>query len=214
LRIGERSTTVSTHPLSIPRPGQGSSQARRQHPRTFLGRARKRSEPAHGKLFDKARASLTPKAKKAIQSPRYTGTALRLARWFETCGWRNQLVSEQSALLVAPVGTVAPMLVKRRLRQARKRSRRFGELSQQQRHKLRIALKKLRYTIDLLSSLFDRKRVKRLEKLLRPLQDDLGFLKDIRAAHELTSESPGSSISMTPRLPAKRALCSDGTIVS
>ena len=117
-------------------------------------------------------------------------------------------------MLVAPVGTVAPMLVKRRLRQARKRSRRFGELSQQQRHKLRIALKKLRYTIDLLSSLFDRKRVKRLEKLLRPLQDDLEFLKDIRAAHELTSESPGSSISMTPRLPAKRALCSDGTIVS
>jgi triphosphatase len=82
------------------------------------------------------------------------------------------------------------MLVKRRLRQARKRSRRFGELSQQQRHKLRIALKKLRYTIDLRSSLFDRKRVKRLEKLLRPLQTTLDSSKTYEQPTNLPRNHP------------------------
>ena len=38
---------------------------------------------------------------------------MRLARWFEARGWRDQPVSEDSARLVAPLGKVAPDLLRR-----------------------------------------------------------------------------------------------------
>ena len=58
-------------------------------------------------------------------------------------------------LLTSPMGELAPHLLDRRWRDVRKRSKRFGRLTARQRHKLRIAAKKLRYTMELLGSLFD-----------------------------------------------------------
>jgi triphosphatase len=127
-------------------------------------------------------------AKATIASQRYTATLLGLARWFETRGWRKQPASEQAALLFAPIGEVAPRFMERRWRQVRKRSKKFAELTPDERHRLRIALKKLRYTIEFLEDLFDDREVKVLEKRLRPLQDDLGRLNDVRTARELVSE--------------------------
>jgi inorganic triphosphatase YgiF len=126
--------------------------------------------------------------KEAIGSQRYTATMLRLAQWFESRGWRDQPASEQAALLFAAIGDVAPGLIERRWRRTRKRSRQFGKLSQEQRHRLRITLKKLRYTIEFLEDLFDHGEVKALEKRLKPLQDDLGQLNDITTAHALVEE--------------------------
>lgn len=127
-------------------------------------------------------------AKQAILSQQYTGAMLTLARWFEAREWRDQPVSEHAALLLASIGDVAPGLIERRWRQSRKRSKRFDELTPAQRHKLRIALKKLRYTIEFLQSLFDKAKVKDFTKLLTPLQDDLGQINDVRTAHELLAE--------------------------
>ena len=126
--------------------------------------------------------------KEAIGSQRYTATMLRLAQWFAGRGWRDQPASEQAALLFAAIGDVAPGLIERRWRRTRKRSRQFGKLSQEQRHRLRITLKKLRYTIEFLEDLFDHGEVKALERRLKPLQDDLGQLNDITTAHALVEE--------------------------
>src|SRR6185436_20118661 len=49
-------------------------------------------------------------------------------------------------------------------------------------------LKKLRYTIEFLKGLFDEREVKALEKRLKPLQDDLGYMNDLRTAHDLVAE--------------------------
>jgi CHAD domain-containing protein len=127
-------------------------------------------------------------AREAITSRRYAATMLKLARWFDMRGWRDQPASEQAVLLFAPIGEVAPALIERRWRRARKRSRQFSKLSHQQRHKLRISLKKLRYTIEFLEDLFDGHAVKALEKHLKPLQEDLGRLNDVRTAHQLVEE--------------------------
>src|SRR5690242_16605603 len=86
---------------------------------------------------------------------------LRLARWFEVQGWREP-VSAKAALLLAPIREVAP--------------------------EVRITLKKLRYTIEFLKGLFDEREVKALEKRLKPLQDDLGYMNDLRTAHDLVAE--------------------------
>jgi triphosphatase len=49
-------------------------------------------------------------------------------------------------------------------------------------------VKKLRYTIEFLRSLFDKSKVKDFMKVLAPLQDDLGQINDVRTAHELVAE--------------------------
>jgi triphosphatase len=113
---------------------------------------------------------------------------LQLAQWFEARSWRDQPASEQAALLFAPIGEVAPGLIERSWRRTRKRSRHFDQLTQEQRHRLRIAMKRLRYTIEFLADLFEHGEVKALKKRLKPLQEDLGQLNDVRTAHTLIEE--------------------------
>jgi CHAD domain-containing protein len=137
---------------------------------------------------EEAQSAATEHAIQAIRSQRYTDSLLRLLRWFEARGWRDQPVSKQSSRLMAPIGEIAPTLLQRRYRQAMKRSKRFAALDPEQRHKLRIALKKLRYLSEFLRDLFDRRAVKAFLRALRPLQEALGSANDVRTAHELLTK--------------------------
>jgi inorganic triphosphatase YgiF len=137
---------------------------------------------------ERQRRSAYARARETVLSQRYTASVLRLARWFEARGWRDQPVTEESARLVAPVGTVAPDLLARLHRRARKRARHFAMLAPPERHKLRIALKKLRYSVDFLESLFNERRVRRFIKAVKPLQDDLGHANDVRTAPALMAD--------------------------
>ena len=121
-------------------------------------------------------------------SPQYTAALLKLSLWFASCSWRNQPVSQQSALLMAPIGTVAPSLIGRRYKKVKKTADRFDELTPQQRHEFRIAVKKLRYTVEFLKDLFDGNQVAEFVQRLRPLQDDVGYANDVRVAHELLTD--------------------------
>jgi len=53
---------------------------------------------------------------------------------------------------------------------------------------LRIALKKLRYTIEFLGSLFDKDEVRAFVKRLKSLQDYLGHANDVRVAYDLMDQ--------------------------
>jgi len=134
---------------------------------------------------EEAQGAATERAAETIRSRRYTDSLLKLLRWFEARGWRDQPVSKQSSRLMAPIGEVAPALLQRRYRQARRRSKRFRTLDPGERHKLRIALKKLRYLSEFLGGLFDRRKVKAFLRALKPLQEALGSANDVRTAHEL-----------------------------
>jgi CHAD domain-containing protein len=128
------------------------------------------------------------RARETIESQRYTASLLRLSRWFEARGWRDQAVSEASARLVAPLSKVAPDILARLYRKTRRRARDFATQTPPERHKLRIALKKLHYGIDFLAPLFERKAVRRFIATVKPLQDDLGHSNDVRAAHALIAD--------------------------
>jgi inorganic triphosphatase YgiF len=125
--------------------------------------------------------------RRAIAARETTALILRLSRWFEARAWRDQPVSEQSAQLVQPIEALAPVLIARRFRQVKKRSKRFKSLAPTDRHRLRIACKKLRYTVDLLACLFDDKEVDAYVRALKALQDDLGYANDVRTAHAILS---------------------------
>ncbi len=140
---------------------------------------------------ERHRAKAYDEVRGVIASARYTESIMRLARWFEARGWRDQPVSEDSARLVAPLREVAPDLLRRLHKKASRRSRRFAQLPPQDRHKLRIALKKLRYTIEFLETIYGRRAVARYMRRLKPLQEGLGHESDVRAAHALAAALAG-----------------------
>ena len=76
----------------------------------------------------------------------------------------------------------------RRRRKVRQRSKGFGRLNPRERHKLRIAAKKLRYTIELFGDLFPKRGLQNYTRKLKRLQDDLGYANDVRVAHDFLSE--------------------------
>src|ERR1051325_368345 len=121
----------------------------------------------------------------AIRPPRYTQVVLRLLRWFDSSAWRKGGLSRK---LDAPIVALAPRLLHRRRRAVRRRAKGFAGQSPERRHRLRIALKKLRYAGELLSGLYDTGVVARFTKPLKRLQDQLGDANDLRVAREIIAE--------------------------
>jgi triphosphatase len=140
------------------------------------------------RVSEQERRSAHEQAEAAIRSTRYTIALLKLSRWFGAYGWRDQPVNEYSALLMAPIGEVAPNLIARLYKKARVAADRFDELTLKQRHEVRIRIKKLRYTIDVLGSLFAKDEVAKFAQRLKPLQDDLGHANDVSVASELLAD--------------------------
>jgi triphosphatase len=140
------------------------------------------------RICERERRSAHQRANAAIRSRQYTAALLKLSQWLASCSWRNQPVSQQSALLMAPIGAVAPSLIERRYKKAKKAADRFDRLTLQQRHEFRIAIKKLRYPIEFFRDLFDNDKVAEFVQRLKPLQDDVGYANDVRVAHELLSD--------------------------
>jgi triphosphatase len=132
---------------------------------------------------DRARA----RVQEEISSPRRTEMLLRVLRWFEGCGWRAAHISEVPELS-RPIGAIAPQLLERRRRKVRKRSRHFARLTPRERHRLRIAVKKLRYTVELLRSLYPECAAGGYVEALKPVQDGLGHANDVRVAYGLAIE--------------------------
>jgi CHAD domain-containing protein len=80
----------------------------------------------------------------------------------------------------------------------RKRSRHFRRLSAHDRHRLRIAVKKLRYAIELLESLYDERDARPFVKRLKRVQDELGYANDVRVAYGLVIELGRSTTDSAP----------------
>ncbi len=134
-----------------------------------------------------ARAAAHRRVAEAIRSPEYTACVLRLLRWFEACEWRRAAPPPAPELDVA-IGALAAAVLDRRRQSVRKRSRHFRRLSAPARHRLRIAVKKLRYAVELLDSLYDPGRSRPYVARLKRAQDALGYANDVHVAYRLVIE--------------------------
>jgi inorganic triphosphatase YgiF len=141
-----------------------------------------------GKAAEHKRRAAYAAARRAIRSPRYTALLLRLMRWFDGSEWRGAPGDAVDERLSWPVAALAPLLLERRRRAARKRSRNFAGQSPEQRHQLRIALKKLRYTAEVLAGLYDADETRRYTQWLKRLQDRLGAANDLQTGRKLVAE--------------------------
>jgi CHAD domain-containing protein len=104
--------------------------------------------------------------------------------------------AEALAVFEAPARALADRMLSKRLKGAKKRARNLEELSEPERHKLRIALKKMRYASEFFGSLYPEEDVKPFQKRLSKMQDILGLLQDVAVARNtlkhLVEEPPDS----------------------
>ena len=152
--------------------------------------------------LNRLRRAAYDEIREALLSQRYTAAVLRLLRWFEAPGWRGHSASDEPNSMASPIGGIALCVLDRRRDKIRQRSKGFGRLAPRERHRFRIAVKKLRYTIELFGNLFDKDDLEKFVRRLKRLQGDLGYANDVRVAHEFVIELFAQT---EPRSPAAHA---------
>ena len=170
-----------------------------------LARARKidvflqeKVEPMAGKIsprrgvkaiereFADRRDEALERARSAVNSGRCRAMLVELLEWIEA-----QDGGGKEAKL--EVGEFATDLLNRRVKKIRKDGKTLQGMSPQERHKLRIKAKKIRYAVEFFESLFPGKRVQkeltRLSRHLKKIQSALGSLNDFIADSKLAADA-------------------------
>jgi len=83
-------------------------------------------------------------------------------------------------------------VLERRYARVRKRGRKLRQLSAAELHRLRIAVKKLRYAMDFLVTLFAAKRARDMVSHLARLQNILGAMNDAATVERLVHDAFGA----------------------
>jgi inorganic triphosphatase YgiF len=104
-------------------------------------------------------------------------------------GWRNALSAEALPQLVAPARDFGAAHLERLHKRALKRGKHLLAMAPDERHGLRIELKKLRYAADLFAPLYEGSgRVKAYLKAAAALQERLGLFNDLAVAMEMVGQ--------------------------
>lgn len=153
--------------------------------RVRTGMVDDRDLAALGHATERERRRAYDALRDVLATRRYTQFTLGLMGWIETRAWRRPGALETSILQVSIVGKLADEVLERRYRKARGRARNFDRLGTVGRHRLRIALKKIRYAAESFASIYANKAVHRYVKHVETLQDGLGQLNDIASSERL-----------------------------
>jgi len=137
------------------------------------------------RYLDGQRAAAFDEAAEAVDSDRYRAIGLKTALWIVDGPWSR---SDDPMIAATQdrraTDFVAEMMAKR-LQRILKRAAKVQELSPLHRHKLRIAVKKLRYATEFFATLFPgskrEERRQRFSTALKAVQSALGTLNDLEA---------------------------------
>lgn len=136
----------------------------------------------------KRRDNAVARAAKAAGSDRFRRLVLRAALWILASEWSDTAPSPGS-LPANKISAFARKTLTARRKNLVRRLKRVRELDDQRRHKLRIAVKKVRYAAEFFEPLFDdRPERRRFAKILERLQDELGRINDIAVHRRLGRE--------------------------
>lgn len=162
-------------------PAKGSKKAR-----TSLSRDR---ETAYRRAID------------GLDSQRFRRLMLSLIRWVETGGWRAR------PKVARPLGPFAAEQLGRRWRKIRRAGAEIRAMSPERRHRLRLDIKKMRYSAEFLEGMYDgesNERSGRFIEGLERLQDRLGELNDFETARDILSGMERASSGLSKKLSGTR----------
>lgn len=153
------------------------------------------------------------RVRSTLEGVGFTGFVLALAAWTAGDGWIRPSRRAESAV-GAPLAEIAPRLLGRMARKVLKRTHaehhpnRFDHLSDEELHATRKALKRLRYGVEFLGPLYDRKPVKQYRQACEALQSALGAVNDLRSTIEVASRvAGGDSVDLVPDAGALAGWC-------
>jgi len=115
----------------------------------------------------------------ALRGQQWSVLQLYLALWPRTI--------EAAEGLGGPVAKFARAAIKKQWKKVAERGERLDELTAEQRHEMRKALKGLRYTAEFFASLYAEPRTRPFVKEIRSLQEVFGYLNDVVAATRLNA---------------------------
>ena len=113
-----------------------------------------------------------------VRSPLFGDFLRNIEDYGESRAWRDRAGAERRAGFIEPAVERGCDTLDARLEKADKRAKHLDELDEKERHKLRIALKKLRYCAEFYAPLFKAKRVVKFVDRLAELQDAFGDMND------------------------------------
>lgn len=110
--------------------------------------------------------------------------------WLAERGWRQALSAEQRREMQKPAVDFAVAVLKKGHRRVVEGGEAFGRLTAEERHALRIRIKRLRYGVEFFAALFtDPSAAAAYAKALAGLQDCLGVMNDAAVAGRLLDEA-------------------------
>ena len=127
-------------------------------------------------------------ARTTLASMRYDAFKRELASLVTTPAWAPDGAAQ--ALLALPVEAFAAVRIAKREKSVQRLAGDLGTADAAHRHRLRIAAKKLRYTVEFFRSLFVRKAARDYARALADMQDALGKLNDCATARRLLESVP------------------------
>ena len=130
-----------------------------------------------------------------LAGPAFTALVLRLAVWAEEEAGGTQPPGDARA--AERLADLAPDLLDRLVRKARRRGRRIRRRSTEELHALRKSLKKLRYSVEFLSGVIGRKRSRAYLRACKDLQEQLGTINDAALATDLCGRLAGAAARTT-----------------
>jgi inorganic triphosphatase YgiF len=134
-------------------------------------------------------------AKRMVCGDRYRRIVLETGLWAMAGEWRRSDDEMQAAKRARSLPDAAADILKKRTRKVLKKLKRLDELDAMGRHKLRIAVKKLRYATEFFAALHAEGKAKKERKAfaarLKSLQSALGRLNDIHVHEEFARKQVG-----------------------
>ncbi|MDX2225103.1 MAG: CHAD domain-containing protein [Rhodospirillaceae bacterium] len=138
-----------------------------------------------------SRAAALTVARRALASSRYARFMRRLDTWLAGAGWRAARGPEVKDGSALPAADFARRILNKRVLKVLARGKSLDEMSVDERHEIRIAIKKIRYGVEFFASILPRKRADALWQRLKALQDSLGHLNDVAVAEHTVADLLG-----------------------
>jgi triphosphatase len=143
---------------------------------------------------EKKHAAAYARAAAAARSDRFRNVVIDLVEWIDSGPWSTE-DEEREEKRTLPIAELARKELARLRKQVKKKGANLRRQSVQQRHKLRIRAKRLRYATEFFAGTFDGetsdKRRKDSLAAIKDLQDALGGLNDIATRPALMTQVVG-----------------------